>query len=171
MRRVFLLILLTLNLLPLNGNKSYATAFQLIASKSEIRSNLVGEWNVATKVIWSDCEYVGTGVESESKIVIHDINGKLFPEWEAYDWQLVRNKVIDFSYDESLHWEMESKLEHDGDYWFVRSINDFKLDKQGKITGKGIVKQYLNGEFVGSYVTESVLSKIADDAEIKLSAL
>ncbi len=171
MRRFLLAFIFALNLLPINSNKSLATAFQLIASKSEIRSELVGEWKVATKVIWSDCEYVTKGLESESKIVIHNISGKLFPEWETYDWELVRNKAIDFGYDDSLHWEIESKLEKDGDYWFVRTINDFKLDQTGHIVGKGTVKQYLNGEFVGSYVTESVLSKMTVEEKVRLSSL
>ena len=172
MRRTLLAFILVLNLLlTTNSNKSSATAFQLIAAKSEARSDLIGQWNVATKVIWSDCDYVSEGLESSSKIVIHSIGGKLFPKWEAYDWELVRNKAIDFGYDDSLHWEIETKLEKDGDYWFVRAINDFKLDKQGHFTGKGVVKQYLNGEFVGSYITESTLSKLPVDEEIKLSAL
>ncbi len=172
MRRFLLAFILAINLLlPLNSNKSYATAFQLIAAKSAARSELVGEWQVATKVIWSDCEYVSKGLESQSKIVIHSIGGKLFPQWEAYDWELVRNKAIDFGYDDSLHWEIETKLEKDGDYWFVRAINDFKLDNDGHVTGKGVVKQYLNGEFVGSYVTESTLSKVAVDEKVRLSSL
>lgn len=170
MRRISLAFILALNLLALKTNKVDATAFQLIASKSEVRSELVGEWQVATKVIWSDCEYVSKGLESQSEIVIHSISGKLFPEWKAYEWELVRNKAIDFGYDDSLHWEIETKLEKDGDYWFVRAINDFKLDKSGHIIGKGTVKQYLNGEFVGSYITESVLSKLPEE-KVKLSSL
>ncbi len=171
MHRILLAFILALNLLAFNSNKVSATAFQLIASKSDIRSELVGEWQVATKVIWSDCEYVSKGLESESKIVIHNISGKLFPEWKAYEWELVRNKAIDFGYDDSLHWEIETKLEKDGDYWFVRAINDFKLDKHGHIVGKGTVKQYLNGEFVGSYTTESVLSKVTVEEKVRLSSL
>jgi hypothetical protein len=172
MRRVLLAFILALNLLLCtNSNKSSATAFQLIAAKSEARSDLIGKWQVQTKVIWSDCEYVSKGLESESRIVIHSIGGKLFPKWEAYDWELVRNKAIDFGNDDSLHWEIETKLERDGDYWFVRAINDFKLDKHGHVTGKGVVKQYLNGEFVGSYITESTLSKLAVEEKVKLSSL
>lgn len=139
--------------------KSSATAFQLMVSKSEVRSQLVGQWEMHTKVIWSDCDYVPEGSETKSEISILDINGKLFPEWNANEWQLVRNSAIDFHYNDSLHWERESKLEQDGDYWFVRTINDFNFDQEGKLIAKGVVKQYLNGEFVGTYVTESTLIK------------
>lgn len=130
-----------------------------MASKSEIRSQLVGDWDMHTKVTWSDCDYVPEGSESKSEISILDINGKLFPEWDANEWQLVRNGAIDFAYDDSFHWERESKLEQDGDYWFVRTINDFNFDENGKLVAKGVVKQYLNGEYVGTYMTESTLIK------------
>lgn len=143
-------------LMPLQVN---AIAFQLMVAKSETRSNLVGEWEVDSTVTWSDCDYVQVGSKAMSKIRINDINGQLYPEWNANDWQLVRNKVIDFHYDDSLYWERESKLEEDGDYWFVRTITEIKFDEQGDLIGKDHVKQYLNGEFVGSYISESKLSK------------
>jgi len=157
-RLVTLALILLMNLLPHPGNKIRATAFQLIASKAEYRSSIAGEWEVITKVIWSDCPYVQEGTSSESKIIFHDINGTLYPEWDANDWQLVRDKTIDFNYDMSLHWERESKLIEDKHYWFVKSINDFRYDREN-FTGKSVHKQYLNGEFVGSYITKSYLIK------------
>lgn len=159
MRRLILLALIwLLNLLPHPGTKLKATAFQLIASKADYQSAIAGEWEVVTKVIWSDCPYVPEGSRSESTMVFHDINGTLYPEWEANDWELVRNKVIDFNYDLSLHWERESKMVEEGKYWFVKSINDFKYQRDN-FTGKSYHKQYLNGEFVGAYVTKSFLVK------------
>ncbi len=137
-----------------------ATAFQLIASKTEYRTKMAGEYKVTSKVIWSDCPYVSKGQKSESKMMIHDINGTLYPEWKAADWKLVRNKIIDFNVDKSIHWERESKLVKDGEFWFVKSVNEFKVDHQEQeLIGKSYHKQYLNGEFVGSYITESFLEK------------
>lgn len=130
-----------------------------MVAKSETRSKLIGEWEVDSTVTWSDCDYVPVGNKAISKIKINDINGKLYPEWKANDWQLVRNKTIDFHYDDSLHWERESKLEDEDDYWFVRTITEIKFNETGDLIGKDHVKQYLNGEFVGSYITESKLSK------------
>lgn len=159
---VRLLLALIIILSPLKAN---AIAFQLMLSQSETRSELVGHWEVDSIVTWSDCKYVKEGSSAISSIKINDINGKLYPEWQANDWQLVRNKVIDFSYDDSLHWEQESKLEEeDGNYWFVRTISDFKFNDEGKLVAQGHVKQYLNGEFVGSYITESHLTKVIHSA-------
>lgn len=137
-----------------------AIAFQLIASQTEYRSLMAGEYKVISKVIWSDCPYVSEGQKSESKMMIHDINGTLYPEWKAEDWKLVRNKVIDFNVDKSIHWERESKLVKDGEFWFVKSVNEFNVNhKEKELNGKSYHKQYLNGEFVGSYITESYLEK------------
>ncbi|MBT6843826.1 MAG: hypothetical protein HOA17_08540 [Candidatus Melainabacteria bacterium] len=172
MERIFYILLLLIGLrrklvlctialvLFFNPLSAKAIAFQLMASKSEQRSELVGEWEVESSVTWSDCKYVAEGSSAVSKIRINDINGKLYPEWQANDWHLVRNKVIDFNYDNSLHWERESKLEEAGDYWFVRTITDFRFNKTGDLVAKGHVKQYLNGEFVGAYMTESHLKKV-----------
>jgi hypothetical protein len=157
-RVLTLALILLLNWVQHPGNETRATAIQLVASKAEYRSSIAGEWEVITKVIWSDCPYVQEGTSSESKITFHDINGTLFPEWSAHDWQLVRDKSIDFNHDMSLHWERESKLVEENQYWFVKSINDFRYNRD-KFIGKSVHKQYLNGEFVGSYITKSYLIK------------
>jgi len=157
-RVLTLALILLLNWVQHPGNITRATAIQLVASKAEYRSSIAGEWEVITKVIWSDCPYVQEGTSSESKITFHDINGTLFPEWSAHDWQLVRDKSIDFNHDMSLHWERESKLVEQNQYWFVKSINDFRYNRD-KFIGKSVHKQYLNGEFVGSYITKSYLIK------------
>ncbi len=134
-----------------------ASVFQLTASKYDIKSKLLGQWKVISKVVWSDCDYVAEGSEAESEIVFKSMHGKLYPEWRAEGWNLVRDNAVDFFYDDSLHWERESKLEKNGEYWFVKTINDFNFDEHGRLVGISHVKQYLNGEFVGSYITESEL--------------
>lgn len=136
-----------------------ATAFQLVASKTEYKSILAGDWDVKSEVVWSESEYVKEGEKSRSEIAITDIHGSLYPNWKAAGWQLVRNKRIEFKFDKSIHWERESKLVKDGEYWFVKSINKFKYNDDGTIKGKSYHKQYLNGEYVGSYITYSKLTK------------
>lgn len=160
MVRIYSLTLILLLSLFLPWNKGEANVFHLSATRVDIKSKLLGQWRVVSKVVWSDCDYVKEGLESESEIVFQNLNGRLFPEWRASEWKLVRNSTIDFSYDDSLHWERESKLEKAGDYWFVRTINDFNFDERGRLIGTSHVKQYLNGEFVGSYVTESHLEPV-----------
>ena len=145
--------------LVLNGPAN-ATAFQLVASKADYKSQLAGDWDVKSEVIWSESDYVKEGDISNSEIIISDIHGSLYPHWKAEDWKLVRNKVIDFNLDKSIHWERESKLTTiEGEYWFVKSVNKFKYSADGTIAGRSYHKQYLNGVFVGSYITYSTLER------------
>lgn len=136
-----------------------ATAFQILASKTDYQSQLAGEWDVSSEIVWSESDYAKEGEKSRSEISISDIHGSLYPVWKAEGWKLVRNKVIDFNMDKSIHWERESKLTKDGEYWFVKSVNKFKYKPDGTIAGRSYHKQYLNGEFVGSYITYSRLKR------------
>lgn len=154
---IALCISMFLALIPI---QTKALSFHLFTSVTDDSSYLIGKWVVYSKVIWSDCPYVKKGAEAKSMIRIKDINGTLFPEWEANDWQLVRNKTIDFGMNNSLHWERESKLADDNKYWFVRSSNDFDFSTEGKWTGRSVHDQYLNGKYVGSYETVSYLTKL-----------
>lgn len=158
-KELFLIAYLVGLVFSFSGSGVKATAFQLIATKDDYNSKLEGEWTVSTKVIWSESKYVQIGAESESEISIANINGNLYPNWKAGDWKLKQNTAIDFSSDNSLHWERESFL-NDGDkYWHVQSINKFSFDKDGVFTGLSHHKQYLNGEYIGAYVTQSILTK------------
>jgi hypothetical protein len=137
-----------------------AQVFHLKATSLITKRNLVGRWKVVSRVIWSDCPYVEEGIESESTINISDINGSLFPSWRTAEWKLVRNKVIEFNSDETLYWERESKLnDENGKYWFVRSINQFDFSDYENVEATSHHKQYLDGEYVGEYITKSFLVK------------
>jgi len=138
-----------------------AAAFQLGISKDQYKSELVGNWDVATTVTWSDCPYVKVGQAAESELNVADTNGILYPSWKANDWQLVKNSNINISEDDQITWERSNKLYKDGKYWYVESIDRFAFDKDGKLKAKSLIKQYLNGEYVGSYITESDLNKPA----------
>jgi hypothetical protein len=161
-------MILVLNLgLELPSYKAYATAFQLLASKTEYRSMLSGSWNVVSEVVWTESKYAPKGSSSESEIVISDINGSLYPEWKVDGWQLVRNNSIDLNSDRTINWERESKLVIDDDYWYVKSVNKFKYTKDGLIEGRSYHKQYLNGEYVGSYITYSKLKRKKNNFLVK----
>jgi hypothetical protein len=139
-----------------------AALFHLIASKNTYHSKLIGKWKVSTTVIWSDCPYVTVGENSESILAITDTNGRLFPQWKAYEWKLVRNNSISFTGDDSLLWERENKLFKDGKYWFIEAVDEFSFDGYDQLKGKSTINQYLNGKYVGSYVTDSRLEKITE---------
>jgi hypothetical protein len=163
---IFLILILGLGL-ELPAYQSKATAFQLLASKTEYRSMLSGSWDVVSEVIWTKSKFAKKGSLSESEIVISDIHGSLYPEWKVDGWQLVRNNAIDLNSDRSIHWERESKLVIEDDYWYVKSVNKFKYTDDGRIEGKSYHKQYLNGEYVGSYITYSKLKRKNNDYLVK----
>ncbi len=142
--------------------KAEAAAFHLGVSKEQYRSELVGDWNVATEVTWSDCPYVKIGQAAESQLNVADTNGILYPSWKANDWQLVKNSNINISNDDQISWERSNKLYKDGKYWYVESVDRFAFDKDGKLKAKSLIKQYLDGEYVGSYITESKLNKTTE---------
>jgi hypothetical protein len=138
-----------------------AVTFQLNVSKEHYRSELVGDWNVDTQVTWSDCPYVKVGQGAVSELNVADVNGSLYPTWKANEWELVKNSAINISNDDQIVWERSNKLYKDGKYWYVESVDRFNFDKNGKLKAKSLVKQFLDGEYVGSYITESVLDKPA----------
>lgn len=149
-------------LLPLDSYKSEAIAFQLMASRTSYEQELAGRWKVVSQVVWSDCPFVDVGDDAESEIDITAINGTLYPNWKTQAWTLVRNTSIEFNYDKTLYWERESKMYDSEDLWFVKSINKFEFDKEGQFTGKSHHKQYLNGEYVGAYITLSHLERVGE---------
>lgn len=159
MQRILLKIAIVL-ILSASGIQSVsATAFQLFTQVNNYKSDLVGDWEVVSKVIWSDSPYVKEGQKSVSNLNINEINGTLYPTWDARPWKKVRSKVLDFTSKKSLEWERESKYEEDiNHYWFVRSVNKFDFSS-GQAKGKSYHKEYLNGEQVGSYITMSYLLK------------
>lgn len=165
---LFLIAYLVGVLFTISVNRAGATAFQLIATKDEYRSQLQGDWEVKTTVIWSDSPYVKVGNESESELSIMDINGHLYPKWIAGDWKLLKNTSIDFNKDKSLYWERESILEIEKELWRVQSVNKFDFDQLGQFTALSHHKQFLNDEYVGTYITQSTLTK---KEEIKVSKL
>lgn len=156
MKVIKLLIIILFLSSPLSD--AGAKTFHLSANKEHYKSALVGDWTVSTKVIWSDCPYVEEGNKAFSSFNISEANGRLFPHWDANNWQLVKNKSINFSGD-YFTWERENKLYEHGQYWFVKSLDKFEMVSSKKLKAKSLVKQYRNGKFVGSYITQSTLTK------------
>lgn len=136
-----------------------AKVFYLSANKESIFSKFVGNWEVRTEITWSDSPYVEIGAEAKSEIKIDEINGKLYPQWKASDWVLLRNISIDFNSDASLNWKRENKLVKENKYWFTDSVDKFFFDNNENLLAKSYVKQYLNGSYVGSYISNSYLKK------------
>lgn len=136
-----------------------ANTFHLFVNKDNYKSGLVGEWQVTTEVVWSDCPYVDVGLTVDSNMIFTEINGRLFPQWQANGWVLVRNKSINFEDDDLLVWERENKLFKDDKFWFISAVDKFSYDDDSQLTATSYIKQYLNGEYVGSYVTFSKLSQ------------
>ena len=99
----FLTFLVLFSLGFVSNIPANATAFQLLASKTDYQSKLAGDWEVDSEVVWSESAYVKEGELSKSEIIISDIHGSLYPQWKAQDWKLVRNKVIDFNIDKYLN--------------------------------------------------------------------
>ena len=160
MGRVLLRLVICLVISFAGLHKVSATAFQLFTQVTEYQSDLIGDWEVVSKVIWSDSPYVKKGTKSVSTLKITEINGSLYPKWEAGPWKTVRNKVLNFTPKKSLEWEIETKFEEDiNHYWFVRTVNKFDFSQDGQFKGKSYHKEYLNGEEVGSYITVSYLQR------------
>lgn len=155
-------LILFSNALLLNvwTNKAYSAPFYLGASKTRYKSKFKGQWKVITKVTWSDCDYVRPGEITESEIIINEVSGRLFPRWKAGDWKLVKNKSINFRNDEILSWERENNYLRNSQEWHVRSIDKFEVINPNKMEGESLLRQYLNGRFVGSYMTKSYLIRI-----------
>lgn len=147
-------------LTPIFSSSVMATPFHLHISKEINQSRLVGEWKVVTEVVWSDCPYVKEGQVSSSKLVISNASGRLYPSWKANDWKLVRNHKINFSNDELITWERENEVRRAGQVWKVESIDKFELKGAESMRGESLLRQYLDGEFVGTYMTVSYLQKV-----------
>lgn len=134
--------------------------FKLSANKSSYKSALIGKWDVDTRIMWSDCPFVKVGKTANSQLVFSDVNGRVVPHWKANQWKLVRNNAIEFDYDaDTLVWERENKLYEHGKYWYVEAQDKFNFASDGSLAGYSLVKQYLDGKYVGSYIMKSILAK------------
>lgn len=129
--------------------------------KSKKKSQFVGDWEVRTKVVWSDCPYVKEGNIAKSKMSISDVNGRLIPNWDTGKWKLVQHREINFLNQEKFTWERENKFfdPKAHEFWQVESKDKFELINGQKMRGESLVKQYLDGSYVGSYMTISYLVK------------
>ncbi len=149
-------------LAPIFGlvNKVSASPFYLHVSKGLKKSKFIGEWRVETQVVWSDCPYVKPGQKANSKMVINDFNGRIYPTWNANGWKLLENSQINIEANNSIKWERVNALVDNDDVWKTESVDKFDLTKSGAMLGESLVKQFLNGDYVGSYMTVSFLVKV-----------
>jgi hypothetical protein len=133
-------------------------AFQLIAQVNEVKTHIEGEYEVVTKVIWSSSPYVKKGQKSISELYIDDINGKLYSQWHSRPWKIVKTNLIEFKDSNQLRLEQDTKFDEDlNNYWYVQSAFDFDFED---LEGKAYHKEFLNGEYVGAYITKSYLKPI-----------
>lgn len=137
-----------------------AAPFYLSASQTEYQSNFTGQWEVVTKVVWSECDYVHIGEVASSTLTINSFNGRLYPTWRAEDWTLVQNNEINFHGDEVLTWQRTNEKLDKNNHWYVESLDKFEISGNKSMEGESLVRQYLNGEYVGSYMTISQLRRI-----------
>ena len=140
--------------------KANAAPAYLNIPKNIIKSNLLGNWEMVTQVVWSECPYVSKGEISKSELKTRKIGGKMYPIWDTNDWKLVSDNEINFIDNRELRWERESTKIDGSSLWYVESLNKFELDGAEKMHGESLVKQYLDGEYVGQYMTVSYLKKV-----------
>lgn len=156
---------LIISLCLLFGQLAQARVFHLQAYATNSSNKFLGEWKVISRVIWSDSPYVQEGLEAQTQINISSIQGSLHPNWVTEKWITIRDKIIDFKSDDTMYWEQDSKLVNGREYWFVQSLNQFDFKDNNYAEGTSQHKQYLNGEYVGRYITKSYLSKIQTEAK------
>lgn len=144
---------------PVFTNAAKASPFYIHISKGASKSRLAGDWRVVTEVVWSDCPYVKEGERGSSKLSMTNINGRIFPIWKANGWKLSKTEEVNFSNQSTFTWQRENEMIENNDHWQAVSVDKFEVDNYNEMHAESIVRQYLNGEYVGSYMTVSYLTK------------
>jgi hypothetical protein len=156
-------VLALLSCLTLSSGCQALTPFKLGASTNVIDLRLFGTWKAQTYVISSDCKYVEEGKSAKSTLRFKFNQGEVKPEWLDTHWDLVANRRVKLNNDDSLVWERDNKFIQAYDKkWFVRSKDYFSFDEKDNLVAHSFVKQYLNGKYVGSYETVSLLKRASE---------
>ena len=138
--------------LPHEGSLSYTNSF-------------VGNWDMKTIVVDSNCPYVFVGTTTKSKLKIKLTfvpqikNFILKGLWFGGNWEKSKSFIKILNKKEAITERVTEYKSKDENNWKAILIDHLKLDEDNVIHSESIVIQYKNGIPVGEYKTFSILTK------------
>lgn len=125
-----------------------------------------GNWHCVTTVIDSAVPTVAPGVVTQCDIEFkRNVDGRLTAHWMQQGWTESQSSVTCFS-------ATAARLDRTSYYWgetttgawAARSRDDFEMLPNNTIIAKSYVDQYIDGQYVGRYRTNSILQKTSGPA-------
>jgi hypothetical protein len=120
-----------------------------------------GYWHCVTTVTDSGVPDVTAGTVTQCDIEFKKGNdGRILAHWSQPGWTESQTSVISFN-------NAEARLDRTAYYWAdggrgswaARSRDQFTLTARNSIVSRSYVDQYVDGQYVGRYRTNSVLTK------------
>lgn len=137
------------------------------AQTASFPSTYEGLWRCQSTVIDSQMNIVLTGHKLTSVIrFVRNADGRLVAQWVQPGWNETQTNVEKFS-------ESEAKLERTNVYsadgnsnWLARSQDVFTQIDDATMVAQSEVDQYMDGQYIGRYRTESILSRITQPEDL-----
>ena len=127
-----------------------------------------GQWQVQTKVLNSQISSVQAGQVITSEVTFYPTaDGRILAKWHQPGWVETQSSAMSFNGNAAT---ADRTTYYFGDNaqgsWAARARDEFTQIENNSITAKSYVDQYIDGNYVGRYRTESVMTKIGDTNEI-----
>lgn len=128
-------------------------------SAAEQAREVEGTWNCVSKVVDSNCPSIIPGTVVQSFIqFLRNAEGSLVQNWQESGWTPASTPVLKFG-NSQISTSKEATFQNGQGGWTARTQERMKMLNPQTMIAESTVQQYLNGQFVGTYKTTSVLRK------------
>lgn len=122
---------------------------------------VAGGWNCTSQVVASSCPTVSPGTVIESFIhYLRNTQGAVVQNWQEPGWTPAASAIFKLS-DWTFATQKESSIQTAQGRVTARSQEKLKVVNPNTMVAESTVHQYLNGQFIGPYKTNSVMHKVS----------
>jgi len=139
-----------------------SAALTASARQNSLQAKAVeGGWNCTSKVTASSCASVTPGTIVQSFIqYLRNAQGALVQNWQENGWTPAASKIWKLG-EWTFSTNKESCYTTAQGSITARSQEKIRVVSPGEMIAESTVQQYLNGRYIGTYKTSSILHKIS----------
>jgi hypothetical protein len=141
---------------------AYSTSVQTRDNSQEsFPAAYEGSWHCVTTVTDSDVSQVAPGTVTECDIEFKRAqDGRILAHWSQPGWTEAQSSITAFSANEAqLDRTAYFWADGAGGAWAARSRDQFSLTASSLIVSNSYIDQYVDGQYLGRYRTNSVLHR------------
>ena len=121
-----------------------------------------GNWHCITTVVDSAVSDVTPGTVTQCDMQFkRSVDGRILAHWSQPGWTESQSSIVSFNKNEA---QMDRSAYYwadgAGGAWATRSRDSFTLTPENSIVANSSVDQYVDGNYLGRYKTNSVLTKL-----------